>query len=238
MNINNKKLLITALILALVATTLVYFYLDKIKEENQRIEPTEMIVIAKMTIEPRTTITTDMVELREVKTSSIKQSAVRSVDDVIGKIAKERIYSEEPVIPERLADSIYQKEHLAYSIPKGYRAIALQYDPVMGVGGFIQPGDYVDVVGNYDSTHNPTNEDASRIILQNILVLAVGETTDVNIAKEKGETGTITLAVKQAQAEKLTFSQEFASVRLLLRPINENAVQSTSGTTKHNIYTP
>ncbi len=238
MNVTNRKLFIVALIFALIATLMLYFYLTKLEEDSKRKEPTTEVIVAKMTIPVRTLITKDMLQIKLYRTDSMPATVFKSMNEVVGKIAKDTIYIGEPIIHEQIADKVYQKLHLAYTIPKGYRAITVQYNPVMGVGGFIQPGDYVDIIGTFTSNENSLNQDVSKLLLQKVLVLAVGEKTDVELTNEKKDIGTITLAVQPKEAEKITFTSEKGSIRLLLRPIHEDKSYTTTGASKDNILTP
>lgn len=238
MELTNRKLFIIALILGLITTGLIYFYLLKIEENSKVEEPIKEVVIAKVTISPRTTITKEMIEIKSFNVSSLPPSFFLDEKKVIGQIAKEPIYKGEPIIPQRIADETYRKIHLTYSIPKGYRAVTLQYNPVMGVGGFIQPGDYIDIIGTYQNDRNGVEKDISKIIIQNIFVLAVGEKVEVNTSKINEQINTITLAVTPYEAEKITFTEETASVRLILRPLHEDGLPSTTGSTIDNIITP
>lgn len=238
MDVSNRKLLIIALILGVFASGFTYWYISKIEAEKKQMDPTEMLIIAKIDIPPKTEITRDMIQLKEIKKDSLPPSYFTEEQKVIGQIAKETVYMGEAVVPERLADEAFRSQHLSYTIPKGYRAIALQYNPVMGVGGFITPGDYVDVIGTYEPDYNSTNSDLSKTILQNILVLAVDRNSDPqSVSSDQQPISTITLAVKPEQAEKLTFTEERANIRLLLRPLNENNITSTKGITKNNVIT-
>ncbi|OEF99515.1 Flp pilus assembly protein CpaB [Vulcanibacillus modesticaldus] len=239
MKLTNRKLFIIALFFGIVATSFIYIYLAELEAKTKEIEPTEKVVVAKVTITPRTVITEEMLEVKEYKINSLPPSIYTEQDEVIGQIAKETIYKGEPINPKRLADENYRKAHLAYSIPKGYRALTIQFNPVLGVGGFIKPGDFVDVIGTYDQEHSPLNQDMSKLLLQDILVLAVGTNTRPDLKGQDINTiNTITLAVTASQAEKIIYTEEMSSLRLVLRPINENTKLSTTGSTKDNIFAP
>lgn len=239
MQITNRKLFLIATIFGLIATLLIYLYLGNAESEVREVEPTVEVVVAKMLIPEKTTITRDMIELKELKVSSVPPSTFSNINELIGRTVKENIYVGEPIINERIADDAYSKNHLVYSIPKGYRAITLQYNPVMGVAGFVQPGDYVDVVGTYDTNSSPDNNNISKIILQNVLVLAVGANTGIDLEqKNTTEIQTVTLAVLPRDAEKITYTEQFASIKLLLRPLDDSTKPSTTGTNKDNILKP
>ncbi|TCS83335.1 Flp pilus assembly protein CpaB [Tepidibacillus fermentans] len=243
MKVTNRHLFLLALFLGLTTTFFIYFYLSKVETVNQSLEPTKKVVVAKVTIQPKTKITKEMVEMKGLKVSALSESTYTDIKDILGKTVKETIYSGEPIVNQRLADQEYQKTHLAYSVPKGYRAITLQYSSVMGVGGFIESGDYVDVIGTFDQKimqGASPEKDVSKIILQNVLVLAVGNQTDEKQGgeKEKKQIETVTLAVKPHDAERLTFTEERGSIRLILRPINEQDQPQTGGITNQNLFTP
>jgi len=237
MDVTNKRLLLIALIIGLTASGLVYWYITKLEAEKQQLDPSKKIIVANLNILPKTVITKEMIGWKEVKESSLPVVYLEDEQQVVGQIAKETIYAGEPITSQRLADEAYRKTHMAYLIPKGYRALTLRYTPVMGVGGFIIPGDYVDVIGTYQPDYNAYDKDISKVILQNVLVLAVQDQTEDTTNKDHAVT-TITLAVTPEQAEKLTYTEERASIRLMLRPLNEKGRTSTSGVTKDNIITP
>lgn len=239
MNISNRKLLFIAVIFALLASVITYNYIDNIEQKSNVVIPSEEVVVAKVTIPAETEITMDMLELKSFEIDQVPPSSYGSANEIIGQVTKETIYSGEPIIHERIADENYKKNHLSYSVPEGYRAVTLQYNPVMGVGNFIQPGDYVDVIGTYDENISPTDADVSKVILQNVLVLAVGANTGIDLEQKNAtDIQTITLAVTPIEAEKLVFTEEKGSVRLMLRPLNEESKPATPGASKTNIFKP
>lgn len=238
MEITNKRLISLALIVGILAAVLVYFYLTNVETVSQELEPTQKVIVAKVEISPKTAITNEMIELKTVKVSSILPSGYTKAEELIGKYAKETIYPGEQIIHERIADDQYGKKHLAYSIPKGYRALTLPYNPVMGVAGFIQPGDYVDIIGTYAPDKNATQKEISKIVMQNVLILAIGQQTNVDVNQDKTAEATITIAVTPKDAERVTYTDELSSIRLILRPINEAGKASTNGMTKETIFTP
>jgi len=92
-------------------------------------------------------------------------------------------------------------------IPMNYRAITLDVDAVTGITGFINQGDIVDVVATYTSG----NRQVTRIILQNVEILAKGAEYRMSTRPTaerivRGETGggiTFTLKVTPQMATRL-----------------------------------
>src|SRR6478672_1283331 len=65
------------------------------------------------------------------------------------------------------------------AIPEGYRAMTVKVDDVVGVSGFIMPGTLVDIVVVIQPPKGTANEEMiSKIVLQNIKVLASGQNID------------------------------------------------------------
>lgn len=128
---------------------------------------------------------------------------------------------------------------VANSLEPGMRAMAIKVEARTMVGGFIKPGDYVDVVMTYkleikaDKNEAPglqalvdMNVDnwASETILQRIKVLAIDQTAEQD-DKDDVEVGkTVTLAVDVQQAEKLALGAEFAKITLALRAVGDDQI--------------
>ena len=106
--------------------------------------------------------------------------------------------------------------------------MSVRVDNVTGVSGFITPNSRVDVLiaGN----RGEGNEMRSRVILQNIKVMATG--TIIEQKDEKPvEVPTVTLLVTPEQAETLTLATRYDSVRLALRNYRDEEMVETPGMT-------
>ena len=84
----------------------------------------------------------------------------------------------EPITEARLAPE-GTAGGLSAVIPEGYRAMTVKVDDVVGISGFIMPGTLVDVVVVIDPAEKAGMQDPiSKIVLQNIKVLANGQNID------------------------------------------------------------
>ncbi|WP_374962030.1 Flp pilus assembly protein CpaB [Spongiibacter tropicus] len=63
---------------------------------------------------------------------------------------------------------------LATQIRPGHRAIAVKVDEVIGTGGFLKPGDYVDVIFNSRASKETNDKSMARRVLRNIRLIAYG----------------------------------------------------------------
>jgi pilus assembly protein CpaB len=108
-------------------------------------------------------------------------------------------------------------------------------DEVVGVAGFIKPGDRVDVMVTIN--HARSGEGVlAKLVLSNTLVLATGTETERKGGNEKATPVTvITLEVTPEEAEKLALSTTEGKLRLALRnPINTD-VALTKGATINSL---
>jgi pilus assembly protein CpaB len=218
----NKKLIALAIILAIAVTGSVYYYLDHLqKTMDPRLY--KEVIVAKENIPARTKLSVNMLERKRVPTDYILPDAIEDESYTIGFITNAPIYQGEQVLRSRLAGAEDSKEGLAYKIPKGYRAVAIQINEVSGVGYNIRPGDRVDVMATLDFKIEEQNREITQtsLILQNLQVLAMAR--NMNPEDAQAEVNTVTLAVGPLDARALVQASERGSIRLLLRsPVDQD----------------
>src|SRR5918911_1301597 len=102
-----------------------------------------------------------------------------AADKLAGRVVTVQIAAREPVTDYKLAPE-GSAAGLSAVIPEGYRAMTVKVDDVVGVAGFARPGSLVDVVVVIQPTDNAAAGAGpiSKIVLQNIKVLASGQNID------------------------------------------------------------
>jgi Flp pilus assembly protein CpaB len=107
---------------------------------------------------------------------------------------------------------------LASLLPENMRAAAVRVDDVVGVAGFIQPDDHVDVIVTMRLERG--GETTSRVILQNVRVLAVGQQLGVDEQKRNQAmpVTVATLLVSTEESEMLALASAQGRLLLTLRP--------------------
>src|SRR5205807_626017 len=123
------------------------------------------------------------------------------------------------------------KEGLPGLMQKGMRAFSIKVNADTSVGGFVLPHNRVDIV----SVSRRGDEMQSRIILQNILVLAVDQTAQRPEDKQATVSSTVTVQVTPAQAEKLGLASELGTLRLILRSFGDEEKVATAGSSPKNL---
>jgi len=105
---------------------------------------------------------------------------------------------------------------LSVTIPEGMRAVAVQVNEVIAVAGFVLPGSMVDVL----VTGSPGGQGGSNItklILENIRVLAAGQQIEQDKEGKPRTVPVITLLVTPEDANKLTMAANQGKIQLALR---------------------
>jgi pilus assembly protein CpaB len=145
--------------------------------------------------------------------------AFHSYAEVLGKVTSSGILAGEILLAPRLAD-IGEGSALAAVVEKDMRAVTVRVDDVVGVAGFLLPGNKVDVIATkYDST---TSTAHATTILSNIKVLAVDQTAS-NDSNQPVVVHAVTLDVSPADAETLLKGKTAGLIQLTLRnPLDQS----------------
>lgn len=235
-----KKVRILAIVAAVVTAVLVYIFLSDI---NETIEvDTTSVVVAKHSITEDIVITEDMLTVAVLPSEAVHADAAHSINEVLNKTSSGEIVKNEQIITTKLIEPGVSYDSLAYAIEDGQRAITVRVDEVSGVAGLLKPQDFVDVLftitvdmipeqssrqsgGELDDQSVEDNvvirETYSLELMQNIKVLAVGDTLEEHGAQEDVAYTTVTLSVTPEQAVKLNLAEASGEIRLILRsPLN------------------
>lgn len=143
------------------------------------------------------------------------------INDVLKEHPKRLVLSaieeNEPILETKITGP-GQRANLASLIEGQKKAVTVRVDDVVGVAGFVLPGNRVDVL----LTRRINKKDAiSDIILQDIRVLAIDQKADDRLDKPSVARA-VTLEVETEQAQKLILAQSVGTLTLVLRPVGSN----------------
>lgn len=134
---------------------------------------------------------------------------------------------------------------LAAQIQPGYRAVAVKVDEVIGTGGFLKPGDYVDVIFNSRASKETNNRSLARRVLRDIRLIAFGDevegqttpqtTSNSKTATKDKDNGkrsrSAVLEVALADVNRLILAESSGSLRLVaLGEADQLALQQSDDT--------
>lgn len=131
------------------------------------------------------------------------------------------IQTNEPILTTKITGP-GQKANLAAMIESGAKAVTVRVDDVVGVAGFVLPGDRVDVLLTRKMQER---EAVSDNILQNLRVLAIDQKADDKLDKP-AVARAVTLEVSTEQAQRLIVAQSIGTLTLLLRPLGEARLEA------------
>jgi pilus assembly protein CpaB len=154
---------------------------------------------------------------------------VTNPDQLEGRVVISPVKATEAVLESRLAPTDVTVGGVSAVIKPGMRAIAVKGDKVIGISGFIKPGNRVDVLV---TMKNPANKkETTKMVLSNVLVLATG--TEIQ-EKANGETNSVdvyTLEVDPEQGELLALSAAEGKLQFALRNDVDMETVLTKGAT-------
>ena len=181
---------------------------------------TQFVVTAAISIPFATKVEGRHLRLTEVPEGVLPEGAYTDLADIEGKVSTTSIARGEILVAERFA-SHSRGSTLAALVAENMRAVTVRVDDVIGVGGFLLPGNTVDVLA---ARKNRNQRAITETILTNIKVLAVDQTA----ATEENEpviVRAVTLEMTPKQAEKLVNARTEGSIQLTLRnPEEEDLV--------------
>lgn len=231
--------LVSVLVAMLVQLTLGGNKKAAVKKEEPKVE----ILVAAKDLGLGKTLKEGDLKWQKWPKSSVFPGAVKREDDkkpeeaLEGRLAR-NIAKGEPIMKSALL-SQSKGNLVAASLEAGQRAVAISVDASSMVGGFIGPGDFVDVILTYKESvraedDNPAiskmielNLDklAAETILQNVKVLAVDQKAERGDDDKKIKVGkTVTIAVGAYDAERLTLASELGDLTLALRGVGDSDV--------------
>ena len=146
---------------------------------------------------------------------------------VVGAVVRERIMAGEPIVARKLVRA-GQSGYLAVVLSPGMRAMAVSVSAETGAGGFILPGDRVDVIMSRRAEAEVDGQSGfvTATVLRNVKVLAMGEVTEVADGEQTVAATTATLEVTGRDAELLAFAQAQGDLFLTLRSYADAAEPS------------
>ncbi|MBI3891839.1 MAG: Flp pilus assembly protein CpaB [Candidatus Wallbacteria bacterium] len=108
-------------------------------------------VVAKVTIPKQTKIKPEMIDVAKIPASLRHSDAATSVKDVLDHFSLVKIFEKEQILKVRLGESTSADVGLAYVISRGKRAVSIPITTDRAVGGYVNPGMTVDVLGTFRS---------------------------------------------------------------------------------------
>jgi pilus assembly protein CpaB len=223
-----------ALVFAATASVLLYNWMQKKTppKEVVKVETTEAlpVAVAALDLALGTQLDSDMIKTVPYLKDSLPPGYHSNPDKLKGRVLLSQLKANEPIVEYRLASADINRGGVSAIVRRGHRALAVKGDKVIGISGFIRPGDHVDVLVTL--TDPRYNRDVTKTVLEDVPVLATG--TEI---VENGESGkphpvdVYTLEVTPQDGEKLALAASQGKLQFGLRNMTDKETVLTHGAT-------
>jgi pilus assembly protein CpaB len=185
--------------------------------------PTQAVVVAAADLQLGSELKKEDVTVIQFPAGKTPDGTFANPQEVIGRGLIVPIVKNEPILKAKLA-SKEAGSGLPPVIPEGMRAVSVRVNEVVGVAGYVLPGNRVDVV----ATASPTDQHSdttSKVVLSNVQVLTAGTRIEQGQDQSKPvQVTVVTLLVYPDQAERLALASTEGKIQLALRnPLDQGA---------------
>jgi len=188
----------------------------------------QSVVVASKDLSARVPIDESSVEVKSIPVGAFPASLLfHSKQDVAGMIPLVTIAAGEPITSNVIAKpgAALGSQSEFLPIPSGYVAIDLPTSEQQGVGGYIQPDDYISVIATVDTN----GKVASMTVFTNLHVIRVGPPASGPNAPSTSTASSLTVVVTQCQAEYLTWFLTNAALKYSLESYHDYSPTATQG---------
>jgi len=225
---------VLALLIAVAGSIFLYKWIrDRTApKETVKMEETEAVpvVVAMVDITWGTKVNAEMLKTTPFFRDSLPPGYFSDPAKVIGRVViTPKIKQNEPVTEFRLAPESVKVGGVSAVVTPGKRAISVKGGKVLGIAGFINPGNRVDVLITINDPRKENKETITKIVFENMLVLATGTQLHKD---EKGNTSPVdvyTLEVTPEEGEKLCLAATQGRLQFALRNTTDDKTVLTKG---------
>jgi pilus assembly protein CpaB len=222
MPMRNIATLAIAIFLGLLSVVLVRSYLSTGARSDGTpavAMSTTPVVVAAQTVARGEVLQPASLKVVDFPRNSVPAGSFRGISQLSGSgtdqpVALHAIVANEPILSDEISGA-NGKHTLAISISDGMRAVSLRSNDVAGVGGFVLPGDRVDVMLTRAAANLP-NDAITQVLAENVLVLGVDQSSN-DAADTPVVARSVTVEVNPSQAQTISLGQTVGTLSLALR---------------------
>ncbi len=216
----DRNRMITGLAIAVAIAFLFSLYMYRTIQRITNVKPAAMkqIVVADHPIQLGTRLDATNVRLISWPAGETLAGSFNRVEDCAGRALLTNMAANEPVLEGKLAPK-EAGAGLSATIPEGMRAVSVAVNEVNGVAGFVTPGTMVDILvtGRLSAKTANADDNITRVILENVRVLAAGQQVEQDREGKPQKVPVVTLLVTPEDATKLTMASTEGKIQLALR---------------------
>lgn len=227
-----------AVVFGLLAVFIAQVWLNNQASMRAKVEPakavaSQTIVVAKQPLRFGAELTASMLQEVSWPSEALPNGAFAKIHDIMAggrRVVLAAVEPNEPVLALKITGP-GQRATLSALVKPGMKAVTIRVNDVEGVGGFVLPGDHVDVVLTRQIEKGSAT---TQVVLQNTRVLAIDQIADER-AQKATVAKSVTLEVNTVDAQKLWLASSVGSLSLLLRKAGETAEVRTRKVTLEDL---
>ena len=197
--------------------------------------PVSSVAVAVMDLKIGTKISEEMLSTARYLQESIPPGAYTNPTELAGRVVISPIKKDEPILDSRLAPSDVTTGGIAAVVKEGKRAVSVKGNKVIGISGLIQPMNNVDVLVTIEDPK--TKKDVTKMVLENILVLATGTEMQSDAKGQPAPVDVYTLEVTPEEGESLALASSKGTLQFALRNSKDKESVLTEGATVEKALT-
>ena len=135
-----------AIVIALIIAVLTHGWIKEMTHSQTQARETQPVVVSTVDLTWGTSLTSDMVKVVPYLKESVPPGHFSDVSSVAGRTIIYPVKANEPIFESKLAPTSASGGGVAALVTPKKRAMAVKVDKIVGVSGFIHPGNRVDVL--------------------------------------------------------------------------------------------
>jgi pilus assembly protein CpaB len=227
-----------SLIIAITGTVFLYKWIERQRGPKEIVKVEKMeaapIVVSAGNLPWGTKLKPEMIKTAPYLKESLPVGYFSSTADLKNRVLIAPLKLNEPITEAKLAPTSVKTGGVSAVLKPGMRAIAVKGDKVIGISGFINPGNRVDVIVTVEEPK--TKKIKSKIFLENIAVLATGTQIEKNEKGEPMPVDVYTLEVSPKQSEKVALAASEGRLQFALRGVTDTEDLLTKGVTVPELF--
>ncbi len=181
---------------------------------------TEMgpVLVAADHLDMKALLTTENVKIENWPLNIIPEDAATSIEDITDMVIRTRLSKGMPIVKSTIVN---KKEANNISIPEGFKVVAIKVSGDSNIGGLLDPGDKVDVIGLFTRRNNlGQTQTTTRTFLKALRVFSVNnQMTARDDRQQSASSGSaiVGVLVTEKQSEEIYYVQRTGEIKLVLR---------------------
>lgn len=242
----NKRLVGAIAVSVGLSATAVWFannwvssQLGSAQQSSESKEEMVSVVVAALDIAYGQPIEIQHIKIQDIPKRLAPQGTIGEIAEIKGHVAKRVLLPGEIILQSHVAQTAGGSV-LSALINENKRAVTVRVNDVVGVGGFLLPGNYVDVL----SARKVNKRIRTSTVLRKIKVLAVDQQAKAD-STQPVVVRSVTLEVSPLEAERLVTAQSEGTIQLTLRnpeeEVSEKIMANNPKPIKHKqakVYQP